>query len=259
MNQLVDIEILSSGTWNDHTFTDADLAALAETTEAIPLVLGHDEELFKSTAYPKCGVLESIRQVGNKLLASFSDVPDAIYQAIKDKLWDRVSCVINLAGDRPVLKQVGLLGGSLPACKDLLPIMLADSDDGCISTIMENTDTIADLRQQLATLKVEKRRQTTIALCDDLVRTGKVLPAELDAGMVDFALSLDAEIKLADDSTQYQKFFAILKNRPSLLHLSEKLPTSEDKTETEEYYEKNKAFFDRYKVNPKYLTNGRNK
>lgn len=118
------------------TITDADLDHMIESfNELVPvggftpvLKLGHtDAQRFmgQSNGAPNLGIIESIKKVGNKILADFVNVPDAVMDLIANKRFRNVSVEIvpsmEFEGKKfvNVLTAVALLGAELPAVKGL--------------------------------------------------------------------------------------------------------------------------------------------
>ena len=123
-----DAEIFSTGTWNGDKYSEQDLEdiivnfnALADTVKP-PVKLGH---AWKE-GQPALGWVKSLKRAGNKLIATLSDVPQIVYEAIKAGRYKRVSSEIywnykSTAGKtfNYVLKAVALLGSDIPAVSDL--------------------------------------------------------------------------------------------------------------------------------------------
>jgi hypothetical protein len=134
------VEIFAVGTWRGSktvTVTSADLDAMIESFNSLnatvegfrpPVKLGHTEQQKfwggKSGA-PALGFVEKIWRVGDKVLANFSDVPDALIDMVKRRLYNTVSIemysAIEHAGKKfkNVLSAVAFLGAELPAVKGL--------------------------------------------------------------------------------------------------------------------------------------------
>lgn len=130
-------EIFATGEWNGDQYTTADLdamvAAFLKVGFQVPIKLGHAEE----AGAPAWGWVRNLRRVGTKLVADFADLPEKLYEFIKEHRYDHISAEIywNLkrAGKkfRRVLKAVALLGAETPAVSDLKPlraVALSESD-----------------------------------------------------------------------------------------------------------------------------------
>ena len=134
-----DVEIFATGVWHNDRYTTDDLDEMVKSFEVkgfrSPLKLGHNNRQ-EQDGQPAIGWVASIRRVGEKLLADFTDVPAKVFEAIKRKSFRQVSCEIiwNFKKDMPrVLRAVALLGADIPEVKGLKPLDLADallSEDG---------------------------------------------------------------------------------------------------------------------------------
>ena len=123
-----DAEIFSTGKWNGDTYSESDLQdivsnynALAEAVKP-PVKLGH---AWKE-GQPALGWVKKLKLAGNKIVATLTDVPQIVYDAIKAGRYKRVSSEIywnykSKAGKtyNYVLKAVALLGADIPAVSDL--------------------------------------------------------------------------------------------------------------------------------------------
>jgi hypothetical protein len=127
MTEILGAEIFRSGVWNDATYTDRDLDEMVAASREIgfvpPIVLGHhaDEET------PAVGRITNLKRIGSALYADLVSLPQAIYDLIRTRGYDFVSCEIiwNLQRNGRtfprVLSALALLGRSLPAV-DLAPL-----------------------------------------------------------------------------------------------------------------------------------------
>ncbi len=89
-----------------------------------PVVIGHEEdsEFMRRTDVPAAGWLgPKLRMAGARLMASFRDMPDRVTGWIKDKVFPTRSAEFypDYHGFGPTLRRVALLGGQIPAKKDL--------------------------------------------------------------------------------------------------------------------------------------------
>ena len=129
--ELKSAEIFSVGKWNGLEFSDSDLEAIVRSFESlqlsgrVPLKLGHNDEQQMVDGQPALGWVGRIWKEGGKLLADFVNVPNVIYQAIRDKLYNFVSVELlqdaEQSGDKYpwVLSAVALLGSDRPAVSNL--------------------------------------------------------------------------------------------------------------------------------------------
>ena len=122
-------EVFSTGKWNGDIYTIADLDlmvdAFHETKDKFKpyIKLGHDpkQTLLQSDGLPSAGWVTNIYRKGKKLLADISDIPDKIYQLVKNKSYPYVSSEvfwdISIEGKQfsRMLAGVALLGADMPA------------------------------------------------------------------------------------------------------------------------------------------------
>ena len=134
------VEIFSTGTWNGNrrvTVTDSDLQEMVnsfnELTTQVPgfkpfLKLGHTEmqKFFGGeSGAPSLGFISKVWVEGKKVLANFSNVPDALVDLISQGRYNAVSIEflpkVKFGGTefKNVLRAVALLGAELPAVKGL--------------------------------------------------------------------------------------------------------------------------------------------
>lgn len=128
------VEIFAAGKWNGDVYTEKDLDAIVASFDHTgfvpPLKLGHDENqsLLQRDGMPSAGWVEKVYRKGKKLVADFKDIPEKIFNLIKNKAYNQVSAEIywNLeVGDNVfsrALKAVALLGADIPAVADLKSI-----------------------------------------------------------------------------------------------------------------------------------------
>lgn len=156
--ELKDIEIFSVGIHKGEEFTEADLDAMVNNFAVLKqyikpaLKLAHQNNMHKKDGQPALGWASEIKRVGKKLLATFTDVPELVRQAISKRLYSRVSSEIysglNIGGKtyKRVLAGVGILGADIPEVKDLkdIEIFFADNNqftiDHAITTYTMDVD-----------------------------------------------------------------------------------------------------------------------
>jgi cation transport regulator len=139
-----DVEILAVGNWNGHPkpieITKDDLNEMVKSFKSLsddeklnyepPVKLGHDEKqrLLQSDGYPAAGWVRSLKRAGDKLVATFGDVPKKVADLIKAGAYKKRSAEINsnyeIGGKtyKWVLKAVSLLGADIPAVKSIADI-----------------------------------------------------------------------------------------------------------------------------------------
>lgn len=128
-NCIKGVEVFKSGTHNGDQYTTQDLddmvGAFKELDYSPAIKVGHSKDAPGSPSY---GWVRNLRRVGEKLYADFEDMHDSVIDAVRKRLYDRVSSEIyfNLKrGDktfRRALKAVALLGAEVPAVANLIPL-----------------------------------------------------------------------------------------------------------------------------------------
>jgi len=127
-------EIFATGKWNDMDFTVEDLNDIVDNfgklkdKHFVPLKFGHgpDHEADKDImGQPAIGWISRVFREGHKLFADFSDLPQTVFEVIKNKLYRTVSIelLFNVDNDgnkfNHVLDAVALLGTDHPAVNSL--------------------------------------------------------------------------------------------------------------------------------------------
>lgn len=137
MNNISGVEIFSSGVWNGDEYTIDDLHGMVEAfnknkqTLRPFLKLGHDDnqELLQKDGYPAAGWIDRLYVIGEKLVADFIDIPQKVYDLIKNKAYRNVSSEIfwNVKikdqYHKHMLGAVALLGADTPAVMNLNDIL----------------------------------------------------------------------------------------------------------------------------------------
>jgi len=126
-----DVEVFSVGIWNGDAYTEGDLNemvhAFYELQEKVkpPVKLAHDNSMHLKDGQPSLGWVKGLKKVGDKLIATVTQVPEVLYKAITSGRYKRVSAEIywNLKESGKVFKRVlsavGLLGADIPAVTNL--------------------------------------------------------------------------------------------------------------------------------------------
>lgn len=126
-----DVECFSVGTWNGDEYTEEDLHEMAYAFHELqdivkpPVKLAHDNAMHLKDGQPALGWVKGLKKVGEKLIATVTQVPDVLYKAITSGRYKRVSAEIywNLKESgrtfKRVLSAVGLLGTDIPAVTNL--------------------------------------------------------------------------------------------------------------------------------------------
>jgi len=145
------VEILAVGTWRGtpetKTYTKKDLDEVVKSFKELtgnkqlnyepPVKLGHDagQKLLQKDGYPAAGWIESLKRVGDKLVANIRDVPRKIGDIVKAGGYKKVSSEVyhdyEMGGKvyPLVLKAVSFLGGDIPAVKTLQDIIAQYGDN----------------------------------------------------------------------------------------------------------------------------------
>lgn len=131
---LSDVEIFRVGTWNGDRYSTDDLDKLVSNfdklkeKQAIPIKIGHSEnqDMLKKEGLPAAGWVDKLKRKGDKLVADIKDMPDKIYDLVKNRAYKKVSAEIypvykDAEGHQydKVLRAVALLGGDIPAVEGL--------------------------------------------------------------------------------------------------------------------------------------------
>lgn len=200
-------EIFAAGKWNGLDFSEDDLDKIVQSFEffglsgTIPLKFGHNDDQPLTDGQPALGWVDRIWRDGKKLFADFRDVPQVVYNAIKNGSYKHVSVELLrdvTAGTRVVplvLDAVALLGADAPAVgtlKDLQALTMSARRETCrerlaftsaLTVVGErktmsdpNTDmTVEQLREQLAAAKaLALASQEKFARLDEETKQAKI-------------------------------------------------------------------------------------
>jgi len=132
-NKIIGKEIFSAGEWNGDAYTVEDLEGVCkaynETNKFYKpyMKLGHSDKqlLLGSEGLPAAGWVENLRMKGNKLVCDIVDLPEKIYNLIKEGAYKYVSCEMlwgidfNGKNYKRMLSGVALLGAEMPAVTNL--------------------------------------------------------------------------------------------------------------------------------------------
>jgi hypothetical protein len=151
-------EIARAGTWiamsgQSVTLAEADLDRIVagfrqDDPDGAPLVFGHP-----TIDAPAYGWVGGLRRAGDRLLAQFRDVPEAVRDLVAAGRYRNVS--VKLSPDKGKLVHVGLLGAVPPAIPGLAPVRFA-ADGGLTIEFSGGTmDEVAQLKAEIARLKAE--------------------------------------------------------------------------------------------------------
>lgn len=130
------VEIMAEGTWNGDEYTRDDLDAMVSAFDATrgkidpPVKLGHDDgqKMAQADGYPALGWVDRLYRKGSTLIADLRGVPKAVAKIITAGGYQKVSSEIYFDKEvdgvthRRILKAISLLGGDMPAVKDIRSI-----------------------------------------------------------------------------------------------------------------------------------------
>lgn len=140
----LDAEIFAVGFWNGWDFTVDDLRDIVIAFDSlkeihkVPLKMGHNDEQPMTDGQPSLGWVENIWVAGNKLMARFSNIPEIVYKAFKQKLYKHVSIELDSGVQHKgsyysmVLSGVALLGADIPAVNTLSDLTAFMSKDNLV-------------------------------------------------------------------------------------------------------------------------------
>lgn len=156
--RLDNVEVFMSGTWNKDKYSEQDLKDMVQNFNELkehvkpPAKIGHSEDqtFLKKEGLPAAGWVDKLQLVGNKVVASFRDVPKVVKDLITKKAYKRVSAEIYPKYKDPtsgkiyknVLRAVAFLGGDIPAVETLSDIqaLYAKSPDGAKWYTFDNSE-----------------------------------------------------------------------------------------------------------------------
>lgn len=125
------VEVMATGTWKGDPYTEADLDGMVKAFNSLSLKprlkLGHGSQKI-ADGLPALGYVSNLWREGKKLVASFIDIPNTLYEIIKNKGYNAVSSEIwfnrIFEGKQwpKVLTAVAFLGDKLPAVETLKDI-----------------------------------------------------------------------------------------------------------------------------------------
>ncbi|MEE8606701.1 MAG: hypothetical protein V3S55_03775 [Nitrospiraceae bacterium] len=177
------VEIMRTGTFTPGgaaagrkiTITGVELDEMVESFEQLVpvggftpvLKLGHAEAqkfIGQTSGAPNLGIVAKIFREGEKVLANFSNVPDAVINLIKQKRFTNVSVEIVPKMDfdgktfSQVLTAVALLGAELPAVKGLAELSAAVFTQANVVPL-EGEQTVVTFEQEIQDMSETKLTQ----------------------------------------------------------------------------------------------------
>lgn len=216
------VEIFATGTHNGDPYTDQDLDHLIEHYSKVgftpPLKDGHYKD---KPGMPALGWVRNLRRFGKKLIADFCEMPKVVYEAIKNRRYDRVSaeifwdyCTGHETYDR-VLKAVSLLGAEIPAVAELKPLREVVFGNG--------TSWAAEKAYEIAL--EEQRAPPSPYCCPPTAYIGKLTDGSLALHAIEFyewtrtqvegwlaAQGLAAKDLVTLGSESYRRFLAVIRS-----------------------------------------------
>jgi len=202
-------EIFEAGTWNGLTFSDSDLDGIVSSFQAlglaghVPLKWGHQGQDARTDGEPALGWVSKVYRQGHKLLADFTNVSNAVMEAIRSGAYKFVSVELLknvMAGNRKIpwiLDAVALLGATPPAIGTLAPLKasrLQFAFDESISFTRQETDD--DMSKEA--LETLTRKHVTL-LFENAIAAGRALPRDREMFLRQFpnATAEDCEAFIA--------------------------------------------------------------
>lgn len=199
MEHTVELEIAKTGNYPQGDITVADLDQIVEAYDPAvheaPLVLDHAPE-GQDHKGPAFGWVESLKRVGDTLVARVKQVPEELAELIKSGRYTQrsVEIYLNFQGKgKKYLKRVAMLGAAVPAVQGMAPVTFAE--DGGPSETVEF--------QGPATAKEEKSMGTTYTKeqVDQLIEAAVAKAAEKGKAEATAAFEEQLEEKDQDVAT----------------------------------------------------------
>ena len=185
------------------SFSAADLEATARaynpSLHEAPLVVGHP-----AIDAPAYGWVERVGARDGVLVATPAKVDPAFAEILQAGRYQKVSASFfrpdSKANPTPgvwALRHVGFLGAAAPAVKGLKPIQFSSADDGVVEfAAMGESPAFAEMQRKVK----DYQRADLIRFLDELMRQGRLTPAQRQYGLAQFMehLSDDAVVEFAD-------------------------------------------------------------
>lgn len=196
------IAIARTGTFIDsagreQTFTAADLDNIAASYDPArleaPLVFGHP-----ATNAPAYGWVKALKRQGEKLFASFAQVPQAVRQLVAQGQYKYVS--MSLMPDRQRLRHVGLLGAAVPAIEGLGAVELNHGTNGAEEIRIDFAADPSPATQGVSTMPTPEELQQQIGALQQQLESLKTENAALKKKLEESGSATD-EAKKAAEST----------------------------------------------------------
>lgn len=134
---LENVEIFRTGIWKGRLYTISDLEEIEGNFRKlhdklkVPFKLGHGNEIANRSGMPAIGWFETLKRVGDKLIASIIDVPKKVFELVRAGAYKKISSEIFLDyWDKDSKTKLGkvfagaaLLGADLPEVDSLDDIL----------------------------------------------------------------------------------------------------------------------------------------
>jgi len=126
------------GITKDYSLDDLNFIAQSYDPSVLeaPIVIGHPVD--SSPAY---GWIESLKVVGDRLIAKAKDLIPEFKEALSNKLYKKRSISLDSEGK---LRHIGFLGGALPAVKGLADIQFSDENTNTMEFNTESSNSIIE-------------------------------------------------------------------------------------------------------------------
>ena len=130
------------GITKDYSLDDLNFIAKSynPTVQEAPIVIGHPID-----SSPAFGWVESLKVVGDRLIAKAKDLIPEFKEALSNKLYKKRSISLDSEGK---LRHIGFLGGALPAVKGLADIQFSDETTNTIEFSTDSTDPSLELDRE---------------------------------------------------------------------------------------------------------------
>ncbi|MBM3335145.1 hypothetical protein FJY63_10835 [Candidatus Sumerlaeota bacterium] len=233
MDSIMEIEVFRAGDYGPKgRYAPADLRQIAEDYDPAqheaPVTLDHRQE------GPAYGWVAGLRAAGDVLIARLKDLHESLREWIRSGAYKKRSVELYRSfgrTGRPYLRAISFLGACPPEVKGLAdPVFREDEGERVIvefddrteptekmsesATVESRTEVFAEvealrgeaarLSSELEAERTQKRSEQIRQFCDEMRRTGRVLPAWQDNGLAEFMLALDgreAHIATSDGRT----------------------------------------------------------
>lgn len=213
---LDNVEIFATGTWHNKPFTESDLDKIVQSFKCLGdklkpyLKLGHDDNqaLLQKDGYPSAGWITDLKRKGDKLVASFRDVPKVIADLIEKRAYKRISSELYMdyeAGSNKfplVLKAVALLGGDTPEVTSLSDVVALYNHSNLKATAY--TFTTEELLEEKKEIKKESEAKKMTELELKIALSKREEELRLEFASKEQSLKAELEAKIAEELEQYK-------------------------------------------------------